>query len=246
MQSNSSLALLRTEHDRLEQELHVGVVVYWLNTTVETELPRLGLDRVIFHYARLVPDTTSTTLSDAFMAKLVAALPDALSQLARLPLASMLVACTASGFTDTDVHHPDGVATAFDAIVSTLERLSAQRIVLITPYAHDMTMHEVESFNAAGIGVSEALSMGRSSDWASVTSDEIRGLVDRIEPAALRDADAVVLSCTGWRSLNLVPELEAAVGRPVLTSNIALATHAVCGHRTGNAPPSQRTAVPVT
>jgi maleate isomerase len=99
--------------------------------------------------------------------------------------------------------------------------------VLLTPYPDAMTRHEVEAFNAAGFGVTAAASLGLVDEWASVSADEIRALVDRVEPAALRDADAVVLSCTGWRTLHLIPELESALGRPVLSSVLALATHAV-------------------
>jgi maleate isomerase len=227
MRFDSTLALLRSEHDRIEQDLHVGMVVYWLNTTVETELPRMGLDRVVFHYARLVPATTSTTLNDAFLASLAEAVPDAVARLAPLPLSSTLVACTASGFTGNDTHHGDGVATAFDALVATLNRLQAERIALITPYPDAMTKHEVDAFNSAGIGVTASASLGCTSGWAGVPSEDIRGLIGQVDQGAIREADAVVLSCTGWRTLHLVRELEETLGRPVLTSNLSLAVHAV-------------------
>jgi maleate isomerase len=226
MQYNSSLALLRSEHDHIDRDHHVGMLVYWLNTTVETELPRLGLDRLTFHYARVVPKIGSTTLSDEFLASLVAAIPDAHAQIAQLPLSATLVACTASGFTSNG-EHPGGVASAFDALVGTLARLRAERIVLLTPYPDGMTKDESEAFSALGIGVSATAALGCQDGWSGVTSDEIRSLVGRVDPAALREADAVVLSCTGWRTLHLIPELESALGCPVLSSNVALASHAV-------------------
>jgi maleate isomerase len=226
MRPDSSLALLDGEHDRLHHDIHVGVLVPWANTVVETELPRLGLDRVIFHYARLVPPNRSTALDEIFLRGLLAAVPDALGQLTRLPLSAVLVACTSAGFAITDAG-PVGVVTAFDALVTTLRRLAAARIVLATPYPETVTTREVEAFADAGIAVTAAVSLGRDDEYAAVPADDIRALMGRVDPAAVATADAVVLSCTGWPTLGLVPELEAATGRPVLTSNLALAIHAL-------------------
>jgi maleate isomerase len=226
MRPNFSLALLRGEHDRIDRDIHIGVLVPWANTVVETELPRLGLDRVIFHYARLVPASRTTALDEAFLSGLVAAVPDAVAQFERLPLSAVLVACTSAGFAATDAHSV-GAATAFGALVATLTHLRAERIVLATPYPDAVTTREVEAFTAAGIGVTAAVSLGRDDEFATVTTDEVRALVGRVDPAVLTNADAVVLSCTGWPTLTLIPELEDAIGRPVLTSNLALAIHAI-------------------
>jgi maleate isomerase len=226
MRPDSSLALLHGEHDRLHHDIHVGVLVPWANTVVETELPRLGLDRVIFHYARLVPPTRSTALDETFLRGLLAAVPDALGQLARLPLSAVLVACTSAGFAVADAG-PVGVVTGFDALVATLRHLAAERIVLTTPYPEAITTREVEAFADAEITVTAAVSLGRDDGYAAVPADDIRALIDGVDPGAVEKADAVVLSCTGWHTLGLVPELEAATGRPVLTSNLALAIHAL-------------------
>jgi maleate isomerase len=226
MRPDSSLALLHGEHDRLHHNVHVGVLVPWANTVVETELPRLGLDRVIFHYARLVPPNRSTALDETFLRGLLAAVPDAIGQLARLPLSAVLVACTSAGFAVTDAS-PVGVVTAFDALVATLRRLAAERIVLATPYPEAVTTREVAAFTDTGIAVTAAVSLGRDDEYAAVAADDIRSLIDGVDPAAVGTAGAVVLSCTGWPTLGLVPELEAATGRPVLTSNLALATYAL-------------------
>src|SRR2546430_6100187 len=152
MRPDSSLALLRGEHDRIDREIHIGVLVPWANTVVETELPRLGLERVIFHYARLVPANATTALDEAFLSGLLAAVPDALSQLERLPLAAVLVACTSAGFAIHGVP-PVGAATAFDALTATLTRQGVERIALATPYPSAVTAREVEAFARRGIAV---------------------------------------------------------------------------------------------
>jgi maleate isomerase len=57
----------------------------------------------------------------------------------------------------------------------------------------------------------------------------------RIDPASIRDAaialgrapavDAVFVSCTSLRLLDAVAEIEAALGKPVTSSNHAMAWH---------------------
>jgi maleate isomerase len=226
MRPDSSLALLRSQHDRISQDIHIGMLVPWANTVVETELPRLGLDRVVFHYARLVPPSRSTALDASFLNGLVAAVPDAAGQLERLPLTAVMMACTSAGFAVADAR-PTVVVTAFDALVATLRLLRARRIVLATPYPDAVTTREAEAFAEVGIAVTAAAGLGRDDGYATVTADEIRALVDRFTTAALAEADVVVLSCTGWPTLALVAELEAATGRPVLTSNLALASYSI-------------------
>lgn len=210
----------------MEGEIHVGVLVPWANTIVETELPRLGLERVIFHYARLVPPNRSTALDEAFLTGLLAAVPDALAQFERLRLSAVLVACTSAGFAIPDSQHA-GVATAFDALAATLTRQGVERIALATPYPSAVTDREVEAFADRGIGVTATVSLGRNDEYASVTAQDIRSVVDRFDPAALTIADALVLSCTGWPTLGLIPELETVTGLPVLSSNLAMAVHAI-------------------
>ncbi len=226
MRPESSLALLRREHDRIDRDIHVGVLVPWVNTVVETELPRLGLERVIFHYARLVPASATTALDEAFLSGLLAAVPDALSQLERLPLAAVLVACTSAGFAVREVH-PVGVATAFEALAATLTRRGVERIALATPYPSAVTDREVEAFARRGIAVTASASLDLDDGYAMVTAGDIRSLLDLVDLATLTQADALVLSCTGWPTLSLVPELEATLGLPVFSSNLAVAMHAI-------------------
>src|SRR5687768_18335226 len=61
-----------------------GVLVPWANVAVETELPCLGQEAVVWHYARLAPANGSTALDDDFLEGLLGAVPGALHQLSRL------------------------------------------------------------------------------------------------------------------------------------------------------------------
>lgn len=147
MLPDSATAVLDEAHAALADTIRVGVLLPWANAIVEAELPRLSLDRVIFHYARLVPASRTTGLDHRFLRELVSAVPASLAEVSRLPLATTLLACASAGFTkEEEASLP--VASAFDALVTTLNRMSINRIALVTPYPRWLTAIEVRALVA--------------------------------------------------------------------------------------------------
>jgi maleate isomerase len=206
---------------------HVGILVPWGNMIVEDELPRTGLDTVVFHYARLVPARRYRDSAD-FLAEIAAAVPPTLGQFARLPLAGVLVACTSVGFLTPEAYADNPVVDAFTAILDALTQLDAKRIVLATPYPIAHTAKQAAAFAAAGVQVCghASLDLGLLDDFAGVTTDRVAALVDGIGSGRLAEADAVVLSCTAWPTLAAITTQEDHLGKPVLSSNLALAISA--------------------
>jgi maleate isomerase len=221
MGSESALGLLTAERAGLTGLRHIGVLVPWANTVVEAELPTLAAGRLVFHFARLVPAGRGTALDDGFLDGLRAAIPDALASLEALPLAGSLLACTSAGFTAKDA--TPGVVSAFDAILDALTGLKARRIALATPYPHLTAAAEAAAFTAAGITVTGLASLGQADDFDRITTGQTRALIEALSPDELADASVLVLSCTNWPTLALIADLEAELGMPVLSSNLALA-----------------------
>lgn len=228
---DSATAVLDEAHAALLETIHIGVLVPWANTVVEAELPRLGLHRVVFHYARLVPASRTTSLDHRFLRELNAAVPTALSELSRLPLVETLLACTSAGFTEEGLSCP--VVSAFDALVTTLNRMSIDRIVLVTPYPRWLTAIEARAFMSRGIIVLAQSSLDRDDEYSQVSPAEIQTMLAQISPAEIADAQAIVLSCTGWPTLGLLPGLETGFGMPVLSSNLAMAIHVTTSNQIG-------------
>ncbi|HEY0935942.1 MAG TPA: hypothetical protein VGD91_19650 [Trebonia sp.] len=215
---------------------HVGVLVPWANMAVEAELHHVTGPHVAWHYARLVPSSRTTGLDDQFLTGLLGAVPDALGQLAALPLSRTYLACTSAAFmypeltgragASTPVGHPR-LVTAFDALTSVLSGLSAGSVVLLTPYPPDVTEAEAAMFADGGIAVTARACLGLDDGYGLVTHGQITALIHSIDRVSIEKADAVVLSCTGWATLGLIPELRRLLGKPVISSNTAIGLHAL-------------------
>lgn len=217
-----------------EGPAHAGVLVPWANTAVEAELHRVTGPAVTWHYARLVPASRTTRLDGTFLAGLLGDVPSALGQLAALPLARAYLACTSAAFMYPQLAGqaagslPGGtLVTAFDAIIDALSILRARRVVLLTPYPADVTQTEADMLAASGITVTARACLGLDDGYGSVTGRQVADLLRSIGIGPLEEADAVVLSCTGWPTLDLIPDLQRIAGRPVLSSNLAIGQHAL-------------------
>jgi maleate isomerase len=211
---------------------HVGVLVPWANSVVEAELPRWAGVSVAWHYARLVPPSQATALDEDFLSGLLTAVPAALAQLAALRLQRVYLACTSAAFMLPAEAQAvaDGtqvpVVTAFDAILDTLREWRCRRIVLLTPYPERVCEAEADTFEDHGVTVTAHATLNTDDDYSSISQSQIRKLAGRPSTRDIEEAQAIVLSCTGWPTWGLEKVLTRAHGKKVISSNLAIATHA--------------------
>jgi maleate isomerase len=108
--------------------------------------------------------------------------------------------------------------TTITAIQRAFDALDARRIVLITPYSASTTEHEAEFLRQAGYDVLSAKGFALAgSDAYCATPPQFWR--DRAIEAARGDADAYLISCANISVFGVIEELEAQLGRPVVTSN---------------------------
>ena len=114
--------------------------------------------------------------------------------------------------------------TPISAAMAAFAQLGVARVALLTPYPR--VVHEaIAAFlMERGIAVSDQTHLGIDSDAAisRVTTAQLRDAVHRL---SLADAEAIFLSCTSLRTAAAIDALEAETGRPVITSDQALAWH---------------------
>lgn len=123
-----------------------------------------------------------------------------------------------------EIEQKSGVpaVTTAGAIVEALQDLGAGRVAFTSPYVPDLNRESVEFIEACGIevvsqlGFDEALDSHQQNDLTPEDAYRMGSAADH------EDADALVISCTAYRSLEAVPALENTLGKPVVTSNSAL------------------------
>jgi maleate isomerase len=119
------------------------------------------------------------------------------------------------------------VVTAFDAILAALQQQEARRIVLLTPYPEEICETEANTFRNCGITVTGHATLNMTDGYAAIKPGEVRDLVKRVSPRAVEEAQTIVLSCTGWPTFGLGKVLARELGKEILSSNRAIATHAL-------------------
>ena len=97
--------------------------------------------------------------------------------------------------------------------------------MLLTPYPDEVTEAEAVMFGRCGITVTGCAGLNQDDGYDTVTGEQVRKLIPEAGHAAIAEAEAIVLSCTGWPTLDLIPDLQRDLGKPVLSSNLAIALH---------------------
>jgi maleate isomerase len=120
-----------------------------------------------------------------------------------------------------------GVActTPITGAIAGLKAMGCKRIALLTPYVESVNQMLRRHIEARGIGVPVMGSFNHENDneVACISQASIKDAVRELmrEPGV----DGVFVSCTSLRVASIVEELEAELGRPVTSSNHAMAWH---------------------
>ena len=111
--------------------------------------------------------------------------------------------------------------TAAEAAVRCLRSLGVRRLWLAAPYPRATTQTCADFMTAQGFEVAalECLGVDQATNLKKVSAQAIYDLGMRV--AARGDADALFFSGTGVHTLAVVGALERAIGKPVITANLA-------------------------
>ena len=156
-------------------------------------------------------------------------LADGASELAAAKPDAVMWACTSGSFVfgpEGAKNQASGVAAALGvpasstsiAFVDALKALGLQRVAVAASYPEDVARHFVRFLTAGGV---EVVSMGSHGIFtaAEVGTLEPHQVVAMVQAADHPDAEAILVPDTAMHTLQIVDDLEAAVGKPVLTAN---------------------------
>ncbi|WP_108881501.1 aspartate/glutamate racemase family protein [Anderseniella sp. Alg231-50] len=205
----------------------IGLMVPTGNSVVEPEFQRMAPDGVSTHANRVelkdvTPDSLLAMENDTARSA---------RQIAQTRLGVIAFACTSGSFVGGAgyddrlikmIEDETGIAatTTTTAVVRALRLLNVSRIALATPYTDEVTKLEVEYLNDNGFEVT-AWQGGGITDTADIQECEPEVSFKRALEVDNDRAEAVFISCTGFRTIENIAGLEAELGKPVISSNQA-------------------------
>lgn len=206
----------------------IGVIVPSWNTVMEYETQRLaamGNTGASVHAMR-IPHTADT---EERLMGLSEQAPEAAKLLAHAKVNVIGYGCTASGFLHTPaqdqalaqrITRETGIpcATSSRAIVEGLRALGAQKLSLASPYAPWLNERLKHYLTADGF---EVLAMqGLSTEaHSTITRERILALVDEVVHP---QTEAIFISCSNFRTLDIIDAVEQKYAKPVVTSNASM------------------------
>ena len=213
------------------RKIRIGLLVPSSNTVMENDLHAgLPKDRYTVHTARMYLEETTREAEIRMIEEFA---PKAAKDVGTARLDLMVFGCTSAGSLfglayDRKVCANLGELArcaslgTISAVNDTLDSRGFKRIAVITPYIDDLTKavasaaenesREVVAAHGMGISVNVELATPTPAEIVAFATERLKGV----------EMDGLFVSCTNFRALEALPELEKAFGVPVVTSNSAV------------------------
>ncbi|SDG02245.1 maleate cis-trans isomerase family protein [Halorientalis regularis] len=207
----------------------LGLVVPSSNTTVEPEFRAMTPAATTVHAARVpLEDVTADALNE-----MATGAERAAELLAHADVDGIAYACTTGsllhgpGFDAelesrlSDAAGAPAVATAL-SVKRALAALDAETVAVVTPYAAELNDRERAYLADSGFEVATLDGRGLVDNTAigALTAADAKRQVQSAVPDD-RSIDAVFVSCTNYRTVPVLADLEDTLGVPVISSNAA-------------------------
>jgi maleate isomerase len=212
----------------------IGIIVPSTNTTCEEEFRQIAPQGISIHTARVYnPEAKSEEEKEATLMRMNQEVERAAREVAGVEPDVILYGCTTGSFlkgpgydleVESKISSTTGIPalTTTTAVVEALRVFNLKRIGMATPYTSGTASKEKVFLEKVIPGLKVV-----SEKNLEIISNLTRG---RLSPStayqAAREIDSpevegIVISCTNWRTIEVIELLENDLGKPVITSNQA-------------------------
>lgn len=205
----------------------IGLLVPSVNTVAEPEMNRIAPEGIAAFAARM--RNTKADFEDSL--GLIKHVERATDELMSAHVDVVAFTCTAGSFIQGEkgedelkklmekTAHVPSVTTS-GAVVRALKTLKARKLVIATPYPEEINRLEKVFFEEngfeilaiRGLGITDAFLIG-----CEMPENTYRFVKNMDDPSA----DAIFISCTNYRTFDIIERLEEDCKKPVVTSNQA-------------------------
>jgi maleate isomerase len=204
-------------------ERKLGLIVPSWNSVNEYEFQRLLAPNVSLHSARL----KITADDEENFTRMASQVPDAARLLAQAKVEVIGYGCLAGSFVKgpghdeeiarkiTDATGISGVAAAA-AVIDAFRAMKITRVSVASPY--ELWLNDKLNLYLRNFGIDViALNGLGTQEHASFTPEQNANLAAGVDRPV---SQAIFITCSNFRTLEIIPLLEKKLGKPVLTSNM--------------------------
>jgi maleate isomerase len=205
------------------------------NPTIEPEIIELTPPGVSVHFHRMTARGVTGALDgqEERNRMMIASLDDGVEMLAQVRPDIIVLAHTATSYTLGQqaeaallarLSKASGirVVSAYGAVVAALERLGVKRLSLGAPYSAETTAQGRAHLEACGFAVVCSDNLKGVTNIYDTTAEQAYRLARSVDRP---ESQAVFLSGTGMPTIPVLAMLETDLGKPALSSNLAMMWH---------------------
>lgn len=207
----------------------VGLIVPSSNTVMEADLYRRMPDASSVHTARMYMVETTPEGESAMLDE---HLPGAIRDIASACPDVVVFGCTSAGALRGNEYEAQLIERLADesgaeaisvaaAVRAAIHGRGAKRVGVVTPYVESLNEKIGASLEADGLDVVGIHGLGIDDNFQIAAVEPRRIAEFAAEKFAGAPIDLLFASCTNFRALDAVEEIERAVGVPAMTSNLA-------------------------
>jgi maleate isomerase len=194
--------------------MHLGLIIPSSNTVMEEELSKY----VVVHSTRI----SLKNVDENSLKKMNAELVNAVSLISDCNPDVIIYGCTSGSFIDNVEKilkkSPIPALTTSQAVISALQTLKAQKISVATPYIDEINQKEKAFLESKGFTIKDIKGLGllNNREIGRQPPEVAYNLVK-----SLKKADVTFISCTNFRTFDIIHDLENELNTPVISSNSA-------------------------
>ena len=221
--TKSSDSILAGRLEVGQWEARLGLIVPSWNTVNEYEFQRVLPESISCHVTRI----KITADDQENFARMATEVPAAAQLLAQAKVDAICYGCLAGGLVQGPGHDLEIVeaitdatgirgVTAAEAAIRGLQALNVTRVSVASPYEpwlNEKLKSYLQSFDVEVVAM-QGLGTQAHSTFTSEQNAELASQVDR------PGAQAIFISCSNFRTLEIIDLLENKLQKPVLTSNM--------------------------
>lgn len=206
--------------------MHLGLILPSSNTVMEEELHAY----VKVHSTRI----SLENVNESSLKKMNQELSKAVDLIADCHPDVIVYGCTSGSF----VENVERIlkrslvpsVTTSRAVVSALQTLDAQTVSVATPYIEEINKREKVFLESNGLTVKDIQGLGLLNNL-EIGEQEPEAAYNLAK--SLRTADVIFMSCTNFRTFDVIQDLENKLNTPVISSNSASLWYALrLAHKT--------------